>query len=135
MDETFELLKTFPYSAEAYICKGKLESEGIHAYLKDHNIIDSDPLYSQAVGGVKLFVAKGDAEKAKEILASIPEFSIDDSGKAIKCPNCGAEKVEMATSVKNEKSILGFLPALLFGVFPFIKYRYRCRECGFEFKQ
>ncbi|RZJ25597.1 MAG: DUF2007 domain-containing protein, partial [Flavobacterium sp.] len=100
MEETFELVGTFQYSAEAYICKGRLESEGIRAYLKDHNTIDSNPLYSQAVGGVKLFVAKADAEKAREILQSIPEFSIDDEGKPLVCPNCGAEKIEMVTSVK-----------------------------------
>lgn len=135
MEETFELIKTFQYSAEAYICKGRLEAEGIRVYLRDHNIVDSQPLYSQAVGGVKLYVGSLDAKKANQVLASISEFSVDDYGKPLKCPNCGAEKIEMATSVKNEKSILRFLPALLFGVFPFVKYRFRCRECGFEFKE
>ena len=134
MEETFELIQTFPYSTEAYICKGKLEAEGIHAYLHDHNTVDTNPLLSQAVGGVKLFVAADDAVRAREILASIPEFSVDDSGELLHCPNCDATEVEMMTSIKDEKSFFSFLPTLLFGTFPFVKYRYRCRSCKFEFK-
>lgn len=134
MEDSFELIKVFPYSAEAFIYKGRLESEGIAVFLRDHNIVDTNPLYSQAVGGVKMFVATKDAAKAREILSSIPEFSIDDHGKPLVCPNCNETQVEMMTSVKGEKSFLGFLPALLFGAFPFVKYRYRCRNCNHEFK-
>lgn len=135
MENTFELVKTFPYSAEAFICKGRLESEGIAVYLHDNVTIDANPLYSQAIGGVKLFVAKDDAGKAREILESINEFSVDDNGNSLACPNCGASQVEMMTSLKGKKSLLSFLPALLFAVFPFVKYRYRCRNCGFEFRE
>ncbi len=134
MEETFELVRTFPYSSEAYIFKGRLEAEGIEAYLHDHNTVDANPLFSQAVGGVKIFVAAKDARRAREILASIPEFSVDDHGDLLKCPNCGAAEVEMMTSVKDQKSFLSFLPTLLFGTLPFVKYRYRCRNCNFEFK-
>lgn len=134
MEESFELVKTFPYSAEAHICKGRLEAEGIEVYLHDHNTVDANPLLSQAVGGVKVFVPTEDAARAREILASIPEFSVDDKGDLLKCPNCGATEIEMMTSVKDEKSFLSFLPALLFGALPFVKYRYKCRSCNFEFK-
>jgi len=134
MDEQFEWVKTFQYSTEAHICKGRLEAEGIDAVLRDYNTIDSNPLLSQAIGGVKLFVPADDAERAREILASIPDFSLDDNGGLLKCPNCGASEVEMMTSVKDEKSFLSFLPTLLFGTLPFVKYRYRCRNCEFEFK-
>ena len=134
MEDSFELIKVFPYSPEAFICKGRLESEGITVFLRDHHVIDTNPLYSHAVGGVKLFVASEEAANAREILASIPEFSVDDQGKPLSCPVCHEAKVEMMTSVKGEKSLLGFLPALFFGAFPFVRYRHRCRNCNHEFK-
>ena len=133
MDETFEFVGTFQYSSEAHIYKGMLEAEGIAVYLKDQHTIDSNPLYSQAVGGVKLFVAKADAQKARAILRSVPEFSSDDEGMLRKCPQCGAEQIEMVTSVSNQNSLLRFLPAVLLGVLPFVKHSFKCRRCGFIF--
>ena len=56
MKDTFTTIATFPYSSEAQIVKGKLQSEGIQVYLADEYTIDSDPLISQAIGGVKIQV-------------------------------------------------------------------------------
>lgn len=134
MDENFKLVRSYQYSSEAQIFCGKLESEGIEVYLRDNNIVDSNPIWSNAVGGVKLYVKSEDLEKANKILSSISQFSVDEHNELIKCPNCGAEEIEMVTSIKDIKTLLAFIFSLLFVLIPFYsKHRYKCNKCKFEF--
>ena len=67
-EEKFTLLRRFQYSSEAIIYQGKLESQGIEVFLRDNNIVDSNPLYSNAVGGVKMFVKTEDFEDRKSVV-------------------------------------------------------------------
>ncbi|MBC7655284.1 MAG: DUF2007 domain-containing protein, partial [Oligoflexus sp.] len=48
----FKIIATYQYTSEAIIFKGKLESEGIEVFMRDNNTVDTNPLYSNAVGGV-----------------------------------------------------------------------------------
>jgi DNA-directed RNA polymerase subunit RPC12/RpoP len=130
----FTLIGRFQYSSEAIIYQGKLESEGIEVFMRDIAIVDANPLYSNAVGGIKIYVKNEDTAAAKRILAQISEFSLDDNNQLIKCPNCGAEKIEMMTSVKDIKSLLAFVFSALISIYPFhTKYKYKCQSCKFEF--
>jgi len=134
MKEDFKLVRSYQYSSEAQIFCGKLESEGIEVYLRDNHIVDSNPIWSNAVGGVKLFVREEDFEKANEILSTVSQYSLDEKNNLIKCPNCGAEKVEMITSIRDAKSLIAFVFSLLFVLIPFYsKYRYKCSYCKTEF--
>ncbi len=56
MEDDFKLVRSYQYSYEAQVFCSKLESEGIDVYLRDMNTVDSNPIWSNAVGGVKLFV-------------------------------------------------------------------------------
>ena len=135
MEENFRLVRSYQYSSEAQIFSGKLESEGIEVYLRDTNTVDSNPLWSNAVGGVKVFVKSEDFEKANKILSAINQYSIDENNHLIECPNCGAEEVEMVTSVKDLKTLLAFIFSLIFVLIPiYSRYRYKCNNCKFEFK-
>jgi hypothetical protein len=134
MEEQFQLVGRYQYSSEAIIYKGKLESEGIKVYIRDNNIVDSNPLYSNAVGGIKLFVKEEDLEKAQLILSEVSKYSIDENNLLIKCPKCNAEQVDMVTSIKDIKSFLAFLFSVLIVIMPFYsKYKYKCQSCKFEF--
>lgn len=131
-EEKFTLLRRFQYSSEAIIYQGKLESQGIEVFLRDNNIVDSNPLYSNAVGGVKMFVKTEDFDKANQILGEVSLYSVDDDNQPIKCPKCGAEQVEMETSIRDWKTLwnviwLGFL------ALSFEKYKYKCQNCKYEF--
>ncbi len=128
----FTLVRRFQYSSEAIIYQGKLESQGIDVYLRDNNIVDSNPLYSNAVGGVKLFVKTEDFDKANEILGDVSLYSVDDESQPLKCPQCGAEQVEMETSIDGIKS---FFQVAILGAFAqfFSKHKYKCESCKFEF--
>ena len=50
------------------------------------------------------------------------------------CPNCGAQKIEFLTTVKDLISLVTFIFGILLSIFPFYtKYKYRCESCKFEF--
>ena len=135
MEDIFELIGSYQYSSEAIIIKGKLESEGVEVFMRDNNTVDANPLYSNAVGGVKLYVNNNDYLKAKDIISQVSPYSLDDNSKLLKCPNCEAEQIDMVTSVKDLKSLFTFIFSTLFlGTLPFyFKHKYKCNKCNFEF--
>ncbi|WP_276379567.1 DUF2007 domain-containing protein [Flavobacterium sp. H4147] len=134
MKEDFKLIRTYQYSSEAQVFVGKLKSEGVEVYLRDNHIVDSNPIWSNAVGGVKLFVKSEDFDKASEVLSTISQYSLDEKNDLIKCPKCGAEQVEMTTSIGDAKSLIIFIFSLLFSLIPFYtRYCYKCNCCKAEF--
>ncbi|WP_394748382.1 DUF2007 domain-containing protein [Spongiimicrobium salis] len=121
MEQEFYTLGAFEFVADVQIIKGKLESEGIPVFLRDENTLNSDPLISSAIGGVKLQVYTLDKDRALEIYNEIRNYAIDDHGKPIVCPNCGAQKSE---TYYERKSIFHKL-------FPFFeKRKYKCLNCN-----
>ncbi len=130
----FHKIAKYQYTSEAYLFKGKLESEGVEVFLQNENTINTDPLLSNALGGVKLFVKSEDVMKAKQILDSIPEYSVDDKGELLTCTNCGATTITMVTSIKDVKSFFAFVYGLLTLSMPlYSKQKYKCENCDFEF--
>ena len=120
METTFYTLGSFEFVADVQIIKGKLESEGIAVFLRDENTLNSDPLISNAIGGVKLQVYAKDKDKAVEIYNEIRAYAVDNEGNAIVCPNCGAKKSE---SYYERKGIF-------YKLFPFFeKRKYKCLNC------
>ncbi|WP_424492513.1 DUF2007 domain-containing protein [Salinimicrobium sp. GXAS 041] len=131
----FTIVKVFQYSAEAQVMKGRFEAEGIPSFLRDNHTIDTDPLVSNAIGGVKLAVFEKDYQKAVEILDSINKYSTDDEGKEIICPECGSSKVELLSNVKDIKSLLFFVFSFFMTALPiYVKYEYRCENCKNKFR-
>ena len=121
MNQEFYTLGAFEYAADVQIIKGKLESEGIQVFLKDENTINTDPLISQAIGGVKLQVYSKDKNKALNIYNEIRSYALDSKGILITCPNCKAQRSEVYYS---RKGIINKL-------FPFLeKKKYKCLKCN-----
>lgn len=134
MSDTFKTIARFQYSSEAQIIKGRLEADGIKVFLSDNFTIDTDPLVSNAIGGVKLKVLSEDAMQAQHILESIHKYSVDDEGNTINCPNCDGEKIELFSTIKDFKSFFGFIFGFLFGTLPIsAKHKYKCETCNTEF--
>ena len=121
MTEKFFIVASFEYAADVQILKGKLESEGIPVFLRDENTLNSDPLISHAIGGVKLQVYSKDRERALQIYNEIRAYAIDNEGNPIVCPNCKAQKSE---AYYERKTIFHKL-------FPFFEQKkYKCLNCG-----
>ncbi|GAA4953791.1 hypothetical protein GCM10023314_29220 [Algibacter agarivorans] len=134
MSDTFKTIARFQYSTEAQIIKGRLEAEGIQVFLSDNLTIDTDPLVSNAIGGVKLKVLSTDALKAQHILESINKYSVDDEGNTISCPNCKGNRIELFSTIKDAKSFFAFIFGVLFSALPFYtRHKYKCEDCKTEF--
>ena len=134
MKNTFVTIATFQYSSEAQIVKGRLEADGIEVFLRDNITIDTDPLVSNAIGGVKLKVLAKDKDEAKAILKSIKIYSQDNEGNPVVCPNCKQEHIALYSTIKDLKSFMSFIIGFLFGTLPFsTRYQYKCEDCNVEF--
>ncbi len=121
MRETFYTIASFEFVADVQIIKGKLESEGITVFLRDENTLNSDPLISAAIGGVKLQVYSSEKEKAIKIYNEIRAYAVDDQGNPIVCPNCKAKKSDAYYERKG----------IFHKLFPFFeKRKYKCLNCG-----
>lgn len=121
MEGKFYTLCSFEYVADVQIVKGKLESEGIPVFLRDENTLNSDPMISHAIGGVKLQVYSKDKERAIAIYNEIRAYAQDEFGNPIACPNCKSQKSEAYYERKG----------IFYKLFPFFeKRKYKCLHCG-----
>ena len=126
MRDDYTILAVFEYSTEAQLIKSKLDSEGIKTMLMDEKTIDSDPLISQAIGGVKLLVHNDDIEKASKVYNQIRRYEKDEAGNNIVCPNCKSTRVLVAEAQRK---------SFFFMLFPFFESRkYICNDCKTIFK-
>jgi hypothetical protein len=120
MEPKYHKLEAFDYVADAEMLKAKLESEGIHVFLKDANILQADPFIASAIGGVKVMVYRQDRERAEEIYNSFRRYAVDDEGNPIVCPNCKSNRCERYSDRSN----------LWYRLFPFLEpLKYRCLKC------
>ena len=68
MPSVFTTVATFDNTAEAYLHKGLLESEGIPCVVKDEHMTQIYPGKNYANGGVRLQVRQRHIYKARKIL-------------------------------------------------------------------
>lgn len=76
---------------EAHIIKGRLEAAGINAFIFDDQMVSTNWLYSQALGGVRVVVLTSQLDKAREVLkesVTIQDFDAFDT-----CPLCHSHDV------------------------------------------
>ena len=121
MNDNFEILAVFNYSTEAHVTKSRLDSDGFETMLMDETTIDTDPLVSNAIGGVKLLVHKKDFEKATLVWNEIRTYQKDADGNEISCPNCKSTRVLVAEAQRKN---------IFYMLFPFFeKTRHICNNC------
>lgn len=70
---------TYDRVMDAHIALGRLTAEGIEARLFDDQMVQMDWLYSIALGGVKLRVARGDAKAARAVLETDYSAVLDEN--------------------------------------------------------
>ncbi len=126
MNDNYTILEVYEYSTEAHVTKSKLDSEGIKTMLMDEKTIDSDPLISNAIGGVKLLVHNNDFEKAVKIYNDIREYQKDKKGHDLLCLQCNSNRILIAPLERKN---------IFYMLFPFFeKTKYFCNECKEKFK-
>jgi hypothetical protein len=124
---------SFDNPATAAILASRLDAEGIDASLSDAETISMDPLWTPAIGGVKVQVRSSDFERAREIARRPPEPQEEDPGEAgHPCPACGSRR----TCKEPFSTRAAFLSILLLG-FPllFRKGGRKCLSCRHRWKE
>ena len=123
------VVATFSFPLDAHIAKANLESVGISSFIADEHTVNMQWLYSDAMGGVRLFVQEKDLEEAIKVLGEDFSASVDFECKTESetCPNCGSQNVERHTKGKRS----AFLVFIFVG-FPlfFYKHGLKCSQCG-----
>lgn len=98
-DDDLVTIGHYRFVYEAELARLHLDEEGIPAFIADAEIVNMDWLLGNAVGNVKIQVARRDAEAATSVLArktpAQPEGEVDESSK---CLACGTRLAEDATT-------------------------------------
>lgn len=131
---------SFTYPHEAHLVKALLEASDIEVIIKDEFTIQVNNFYSNAIGGVKIFVEKDKAEETLFLLENAgyieknkPKEKIEIFSYVYKdlCPYCGSTN----TIRKSMAGYIFVLSILFLGFpFPFLKRRYHCYDCSKEWK-
>lgn len=122
MKDSFTTIAVFQYSAEAQIIKGRLEAENINVFLADEYTVDTDPLVSNAIGGVKLQVYTEQTEITKDIIRTIDASLLKEP---VLCSNCNSSNFSLRMNIKN--LFLKLIPVSG-------KFEYSCADCSTNFK-
>ena len=127
MQDKIIVFKTFNNPINANIAKGLLESNGIETFLQDENTIYINPIYTTALGGIKLLIKESDYEDANKLFSD-SEKEIDISNKNLVCPNCSSNDV----LIKNKH--YWFMLIIMFLSFSFTPNAgnlkiYKCKIC------
>ncbi|CAL2102624.1 conserved protein of unknown function [Tenacibaculum sp. 190130A14a] len=126
MRDDYTILEVFEYSTEAQVIKSKLDSEGFKTMLMDEKTIDSDPLLSQAIGGVKLLVHNNDLEDAVRVYNEVRTYEKNTNGDDIYCIQCNSTKILVAPPQRKN---------FFYMLFPFFESRKLiCNDCKTIFK-
>ena len=137
MDDKIIVHSTYYNGIEANIIKARLEDSDIPCFLTDEHISTIQPLYNQAVGGVKLHVFEKDLDRINELLTDEVESTEDRSTFESEqvCENCQSTNVSYGQATKNRFSLWVTIVSLLLLVYPFkVSKCHHCYDCGHEFK-
>ncbi|HJU07228.1 MAG TPA: hypothetical protein VJ727_01945 [Rhodanobacteraceae bacterium] len=120
---------------DAYLACGRLNAEGVHAWIAYDQHVWADWRFSTALGGVRIVTTIARAAEAKIVLAAhdCGEYESCLSGDdleaaALRCPICNSTDIQT-------KRFGSLVPLLLFlflfaVIFPVRRDRHHCRNCG-----
>lgn len=142
------VFETFYNPIEANIVKSRLMDAGIQCFLSDENTITINPLYTQALGGIKLHLFERDVEDAENVLQDegVQEAlnqvvdegfkAGDQEAQSLKvCPDCGSPNVGYVQATKRRFGLFTVIVSFLLMIYPFsAKKTNHCFDCGYEFE-
>lgn len=116
--------------SEAQIYRGRLEAEGIPAFIADDHIVNMQWLYSDAIGGVRVQVPAPYEERARIALGVKWEKCLGED-EVEYCEQCGSSDIELYQIGKRA----AFIMVLGFKIpwFP-VRNGFKCNNCGFRYR-
>ena len=128
-------IATYVSPLEAHLAKGRLEAEGIPAFIAHEHHIWANWMLSNALGGVKVQINSSDTESAQQIIkthnAGGYQADLDETQdtNTNPCPACGSNNI---TSRRSKLAVfLVFISLGLLGVvFNIRKNHHQCNDCS-----
>jgi len=123
--------KFYETALEANRDKQILAENGVNSFIANEQLIQSDWLLSQAVGGIQLQVFEEDTEKANAVLQDYKdneqfslevEHTIEDPEFDFVCPKCNSNHIYRDDSTTS-----------FFGISILTSHKFICYYCGNEF--
>src|SRR5690606_36367382 len=123
MEDKIITLKTFDNPALAHIIRARLEANDIPCFLADEHIIGLNPLYNQAIGGVKLKIFEKDYDKCMSLLAEDEDLISENENQSAEteetaCTVCNAANVGYGNATKKRFGILTMVVSFLTMSYP-----------------
>ncbi|WP_316845699.1 DUF2007 domain-containing protein [Pedobacter psychrodurus] len=144
MNDRTVVYSTYYNPIEANIIKARLEDSGFSCFLADENVSTIQPLYNQAIGGVKLIVFERDVEAIDTLLAEDNSLALETSDDTVPgeeaeegpvpCEKCGSKNVGYGMATDKKYSVWATILAFLTVTTPVKANKcYHCYDCGHEF--
>jgi predicted RNA-binding Zn-ribbon protein involved in translation (DUF1610 family) len=127
---TLVVIRRYRDLSDAYVAQSWLRSAGVAAELQCEYHIGVNWGVSQALGGVRLTVQRGEAETAMALLEEV-EASSDPA--AWDCPSCGASQVQRYR-LSHRVRALSFLFLYLIPL-TYLCFDSRCLACGHRWRE
>jgi len=145
MNDRTVVYSTFYNPLEANIVKSRLEDSGFACFLADENVATIQPLYNQAIGGVKLIVFERDVEAINALLAEDNSLDLASSDEVVDenepaaantvCERCESTNVGYGMATEKKYSPWATILSFLTFTTPIKANKcYHCYNCGHEFK-
>ncbi len=120
------VLERFDNYFYANIACTMLQHSGVECYIRDENTILTDPLLSNAIGGIKLEVRETQVNEAREIIKEAEAVYLND----LTCPYCKNKGLLAEEKIDIPKTLGGVLKnKLLYGQTNLYSKKYRCKSC------
>jgi hypothetical protein len=134
-------LKTFRDPWDAYLLRGRLEAEGIPAFVLNDQHVAVNWRISTALGGVRVQVPTHMAAEAQAVWEGVAGgdyqallATLFGDIETRRCPACGATDIRRRPLIG--EIVIGILVVLLFGIpLKLSRPRCTCRVCGARWQE
>jgi predicted RNA-binding Zn-ribbon protein involved in translation (DUF1610 family) len=114
---------------EAHIAKGQLEEAGIQCWLKDEHTVTTNPIWTNALGGIKLMVAAHQVDEAQQLLQTIQ----NDKQLQLKCTRCGSHNIEQVSTPRKASNWISAIISFFMSSYAIAPDKvFHCFDCGYE---
>lgn len=124
------ILQSFNNYMDAHLLMARLESEGIECWLQDENTVTINPVWTNAVGGIKLMVSREDYQRAVDIFKEIE----NNRKQEMECPKCRGHNIELVSTPRKASNWISAILTFLLGDYAMTVDKVNhCFDCGHEF--
>jgi hypothetical protein len=113
MSQELVFIATFDNSLLANIAKGRLEAEGIAAFLHNERALEMQWLWTNASGGIGLLVPESDAGRARAILAEPVAADATATDESAPDRTADLEDTAQEPNLREQDAVRAFKSAIL----------------------